>query len=147
MKKKKRLKPKIRILLTFIIAIVLFGYVSFCMINYNISRKNYEVETQELQNKLHELKDKETDLNQEISKLKDDDYLARYAREEYLYSKEGEYVIKIEDKKEDNTKTKKSETKVSQHVIILNIVIVLIIISGIIIFLVKNKSKKIKYQQ
>ena len=43
----------------------------------------------------------------EIQKLKDPDYLARYARENYLYSKDGEYIIKIEEKdketKEEST--------------------------------------------
>ena len=34
--------------------------------------------------------------------LKDVDYLARYARENYLYSKDGEIVLKIEDDEDDN---------------------------------------------
>lgn len=103
MKKKMHLKLKIRTLLTFIITIVLFGYLSFSVIYYQVSVKKYEKEHLELQEKLYELKDQEVDLNNEIIKLKDEDYLARYAREEYLYSKEGEYVIKIEEKEEENS--------------------------------------------
>lgn len=35
-------------------------------------------------------------LKSEILKLQDDEYLARYAREKYLYSKDGELIIKID---------------------------------------------------
>ena len=144
MKKKRRLKLKLRTLLTFIIAIILFGYVSFSMVNYSVSKLKYESEEKKLQNKLHELKDKETDLNQEISKLKDDDYLARYAREEYLYSKDGEYVIKIEDKENQDSPSKEEEIKIPEYVIILNTLIVGTIIAGITLFIIKNKNTKKK---
>ena len=100
------------------------------MVNYSVSKLKYESEEKKLQNKLHELKDKETDLNQEISKLKDDDYLARYAREEYLYSKDGEYVIKIEDKENQDSPSKEEEIKIPEYVIILNTLIVGTIIAG-----------------
>ena len=50
-------------------------------------------EKQELNNKLADLKDKEAAL-----KLQDPDYIARYAREKYLYSKDGEFIIKIPEK-------------------------------------------------
>ena len=39
----------------------------------------------------------EEELNDEINKLQDPEYMARYAREKYLYSKKGEIIIKIED--------------------------------------------------
>ena len=38
----------------------------------------------------------EEKLQSEIIKLQDPDYVARYAREKYLYSKDGEIIIKIE---------------------------------------------------
>ena len=34
-------------------------------------------------------------LNMEVEKLKDPDYVARYAREQFLYSKDGEFNIRI----------------------------------------------------
>ena len=40
------------------------------------------------------LEEEET-LKSEIVKLQDDEYIARYAREKYLYSKDGEIIIKI----------------------------------------------------
>ena len=43
------------------------------------------------------LKDKEDELNNTVTKLQDPDYVARYAREKYLYSKDGEIIIRIPD--------------------------------------------------
>ena len=40
-------------------------------------------------------------LNQEIIKLQDPEYLARYAREKYFYSKDGELIIKLPDEEEN----------------------------------------------
>lgn len=42
------------------------------------------------------LSEEET-LKDEINKLQDPEYMARYAREKYLYSKKNEIIIKIED--------------------------------------------------
>ena len=96
--KKRKVKLKVRTLVVFTITIMIFGYLSYSGIYYLVSKKNYESEKIVLQDKLNNLKDKETDLNSEINKLKDDDYLARYARDEFLYYKKGEYVIRIEEK-------------------------------------------------
>ena len=43
------------------------------------------------------LKDEEDKLNSDIKKLKDPEYVARYAREKYMYSKDGELIIRIPD--------------------------------------------------
>lgn len=39
--------------------------------------------------------EEEESLKSEITKLKDPEYVAKYAREKYLYSKNGELIIKI----------------------------------------------------
>jgi cell division protein DivIC len=39
----------------------------------------------------------EENLKDEINKLQDPEYMAKYAREKYLYSKDDEIVIKIEE--------------------------------------------------
>jgi len=46
---------------------------------------------------LEKLKDKEEELNKTVTKLQNPDYVARYAREKYLYSKDGEIIIRIPD--------------------------------------------------
>lgn len=42
------------------------------------------------------LKD-EANLEDDVKKLQDPEYVAKYAREKYLYTKEGEYVIDLSD--------------------------------------------------
>ena len=42
-----------------------------------------------------ELLEEEASLTSEVTKLHDDEYVARYAREKYMYSLPGEYIIKI----------------------------------------------------
>lgn len=87
---------------TFIICYFIFTLVTTVINIYSLNK-----EEKELQNKLTELKSDATSLKTEITKLQDKDYVARYARENYLYTKDGEYVIKIDKSKEKATTTKK----------------------------------------
>ena len=48
-----------------------------------------------LEHELTSLKEKEEELKVDADKLQNPDYIARYAREKYRYSKEGEYVLQI----------------------------------------------------
>ena len=41
------------------------------------------------------LMEEEKQLKSDVNKLQDPDYVARYAREKYLYTKDGELIIKI----------------------------------------------------
>lgn len=52
-------------------------------------------EKKELEERLVKLQEEEKALKLDASKLQDPDYVARYAREKYLYSKDGEFIIKI----------------------------------------------------
>ncbi len=61
--------------------------------------------------RIHEMKNEEKKLNQEreklldeedkiqadIKRLSDPDYIARYVREKYMYSKEGELILRIKE--------------------------------------------------
>ncbi len=53
-------------------------------------------EKNELLTTLNSTKSEKKYLENEIERLKDEEYVARYAREKYLFSKEGEYIIKIQ---------------------------------------------------
>ena len=59
-------------------------------------------EASELEAQLADLKDNEEKLESEINRLQDPEYLARYAREKYFYSKENELIIRIPEKEENN---------------------------------------------
>ncbi len=100
-KKKINKKAKTRIFLFFIIfgsIITSLSYSFFSNVSKIIEIKN---EKQALNDKLVTLKDEEDKLNSDIKKLKDPDYVARYAREKYMYSKDGELIIRLPD--DDNT--------------------------------------------
>lgn len=132
--------------------LMIFGTIScfimlFCLVNlitYSYKIKKLSDEEANLTIKLKELKDEELDLKNEVTKLKDPEYLARYARENYLYTKDGEYVIKV-----DENKTKKQNIKTSN---IINEYKIYIIITALlllftIIYILKtlkssSKSKK-----
>ena len=73
------------------------SYSFFSNVNKIVSIKK---EKQVLNNRIAELTDEEKVLNSDIKKLEDPEYVARYAREKYLYSKDGELIIRIPD--EDN---------------------------------------------
>ncbi|MDD6272562.1 MAG: septum formation initiator family protein [bacterium] len=90
-------KTKFRVtflLLGFIISSVFFVSQFFSYITQIMKTKQeiYDLEVA-YNDKLHE----EEVLNDEISKLEDPEYLAKYAREKYLYSKKDEIIIKIEE--------------------------------------------------
>ena len=96
-KKKLNKKAKTRIFLFFVIFGSIIGSLSysfFTNVGKIIEIKN---EKQALNVKLSDLKDEEEALNSDIKKLNDPDYVARYAREKYLYSKNGELIIRIPD--------------------------------------------------
>lgn len=52
-------------------------------------------ENEQLNQKLIALKEKEIQLAVDVEKLEDPEYIARYAREKYLFSKDGEIILKI----------------------------------------------------
>ncbi|MBR2139183.1 MAG: septum formation initiator family protein [Bacilli bacterium] len=90
-------KTKFRVtflLLGLIISSVFFVSETFSYVSQIIKTRN-EIESLKLayENKLEE----EEDLNKLYKKLEDPEYMARYTREKYLYSKKNEIIIKIED--------------------------------------------------
>ena len=54
-----------------------------------------KIEKKELSSKLVSLKEEEEKLQVEADKLQDPEYVAKYAREKFLYSGKNEYIVKI----------------------------------------------------
>ncbi len=97
MAKKRSKKVKIRMFFLIALFTSIIGYLSYNFFS-NISKiMEIKREKSELNVKLADLKDEENTLNTDIKKLKDPDYVARYAREKYMYSKDGELIIRIPD--------------------------------------------------
>ena len=90
-------KTKFRVtflILGFIISSVLFVSSIFSYVTQIIQTKE---EINQMKNAYIEMLEEEDELNDEINRLQDPEYLAKYAREKYLYSKNDEIIIKIED--------------------------------------------------
>ncbi len=93
--KKVTKKDRRRITLLIIIFIPLLTIFMSNMFSYWSQIYNNIKEKKELELLYREILEEEETLKSEIVKLQDDEYVARYAREKYLYSKDGEIIIKI----------------------------------------------------
>ena len=95
---KKRRRVKTNFKRAFLITVFCLVINSFVIIYVGGIFKNVIVlkkEQQELSGTLVELKEKEETLKAEVNKLQDPDYIAKYAREKFMYSGDGEYIIRI----------------------------------------------------
>ena len=85
------------------IGFLLFSVVIFILIlistvfNDLVQIYNNRTQTEELSIRKQELLEEEKSLKSEVIKLQDPDYIARYAREKYLYTKDGERILTIID--------------------------------------------------
>ena len=91
---------KRRMFLFFSIFLLLLGYVSYSSFCYWKQILINKRETKQLELRYLELLENREVLEKDVIKLQDPDYVAKYAREKYLYSKDGELIIKIIDEKE-----------------------------------------------
>ena len=95
-KTKVSVKKNVRRLLVFgffSLFVIVFVLMSVYKVINQIVDKYKEAD--ELEKRIATLTEEEENLNNEINKLQDQDYLARYAREKYFYSKNGELIIRI----------------------------------------------------
>ena len=94
---KRTKKDKRRILLGTLVILIMICYLSFFVYRYwnQILAKNNEKKI--LEAKYESLLKEEDELNNEITKMQDSEYAAKYAREKYGYSKDNEVIIKFED--------------------------------------------------
>lgn len=95
MTNREKSQARIRIYLVVIVGLLTFlGYEMYSY--WPKIYANYK-EKSELQKQYNELLDQENTLSGDIKKLQDPNYIARFAREKYLYSKNGEIIIRIVD--------------------------------------------------
>ena len=99
MAKKKKVKKKATRIATFgilsIILIIIISATLFTVFKDIISKYK---EKNELKQELVSLQEKKEELETDVKKLEDPEYLARYAREKYFYSKDGELILRIPEK-------------------------------------------------
>ncbi len=92
-KKKRKLKKRAFIC---IFSVVLIFVMSINIVSTLSKVVLLNQEKKILKGVLVEKQDEKAYLEGEMTRLEDDEYVARYAREKYLFSKKGEYIIKIQ---------------------------------------------------
>lgn len=98
-KKKITKKSKRRLMIFGITSLVLIVYFCITFVSYIYNFVSLKDEEKKLNDELYVLKEEKKQLKTEIQMLNDTDYIIRYAKEKYLYSTEGEYVIKLSEEK------------------------------------------------
>ena len=95
-KKKYTIKTKSRMFIFFLVfgvSIFTLGYrllINLYQINYMNEQKKV------LEHEIDVLSEEKDVLEADIEKLSNPDYIAKYVREKYLYSKSGELIIRFE---------------------------------------------------
>ena len=143
MAKKKVSKASKRRLVVFgTISLLIIFYFIFSAGYYTYKIYNLKIEEKRLNEKLNELEKNEKTLSTDIEKLKDPEYLAKYAREAYSYSKEDEIIIQKykEEEQEENEEIK--FTMNDKYILGGCVGIIALIIIYIIIKSIKHKKKK-----
>ena len=98
MAKAKVKKKKDKTIRNLLIFVVLFLVILVATVfNDILIIKSNKEETKEYSELYENLLEEEASLNSEVIKLQDPDYIARYAREKFMYTKDGELILKIVD--------------------------------------------------
>ena len=119
MKRKKFSRTSKRRLAFFgTLSLIVIGYAVFSFVYYSVNLLKAKNENINLENKLKSLQNDEENLKIEIKKLKDPEYIARYARENYSYSKDGEYIIKLDSSNKNEKQEKKQNNNYIYYVVI-----------------------------
>lgn len=93
MKKTKKEKKRLFVISTIIILLIISLVNSVAQDWLQILDNNNKYE--QLTKEYNALLSEEEKLVSEVTKLQDDDYVARYAKEKYMYSGDGETIIRM----------------------------------------------------
>lgn len=94
-KVKRKIKPRRRAVFFTLVSLSIIVVMTLTIGRYWIEIFEKYQEKKALELELTALKEKEEELQVDANKLQNPDYVARYAREKYLYSKDGEYILQI----------------------------------------------------
>lgn len=123
-KASKELKRRLTVFVPLCVFFIIYFVYTFAYHTYSIIELTNQ--KKELKEYYNDLKLDEEDLNDKIQKFSDKEYLARYARENYSYSTNNEYIIKITDDIEEDID--KTNELINKNYIIIGLSVVLILI-------------------
>ena len=93
--KRKSKKAKIRVFIFLPVCLIILGAIFVMIGSYWVKIYEKHQEKNNLENEIIALKEKEEQLKVEVDRLEDPDYVARFAREKYMYSKDGEIILRL----------------------------------------------------
>ena len=95
--KKLGLKTKFRV--TFLVIGLIISNIVFISSAFSYFTQIYKTKSEinELKEQYNDKLTEEEDLKAQINKLQDPEYMAKYAREKYLYSGKNEIILKMDD--------------------------------------------------
>ena len=96
-KKKRTSKRKIRILFAFLVFMGITSVLGYNLYSNVSGIRKLMLEKKELSEKIFKLQEEKEELETDIKKLEDNDYIAKYVREKYFYSKDGELILRMDD--------------------------------------------------
>lgn len=131
--------------------LTVFGSLSLCAILWFIISLIYNIyiindlynDKKELKNQYDLLVEEAEQLKLDINRLNDPEYLADYARENYLYSKEGEYIIQIGEEVTETQETIDAiNLSINKNYVLIALGFLIILIFMYILLKGKNNSHK-----
>ena len=96
---KRKSKAKYRLCLFMPICLLVLTTIFVTIGSYWVQIAEKYQEKTLLEEEIIVLKEKEEELKIDVERLKDPDYVARYAREKYMYSKDGEIILRLPEDK------------------------------------------------
>ncbi|MCI5879755.1 MAG: septum formation initiator family protein [Bacillales bacterium] len=139
MARKTTAQVKRRLVLTVPITLAIILATTFTSVLELKKIRSYEKEKKTLTLELEKLKEDAESLNLEINRLNSPEYIARYAREKFLYTKDGEKLI-IVDELTKEQQIEESNKEIDYLTYILIGVGSLLFIT--IVYIIVKKSKK-----
>lgn len=96
-RKKYTAKTTSRMIIIFLFFVTVISTLVYTLFNNLYKINDIKNKLEELDKEKVTLLEKEEELEADIKRLSDPEYIARYAREKYLYSKEGEIILRMDE--------------------------------------------------
>ena len=104
-KQRQKILSRRRLAVFFVVAVVVCTVLVSTMLNQKAHLAEKEAQQTKVQEELMTVREQKKMLELQITKLQDDEYIAKLARKEYFLSEEGEIIFTIpkeSDEKEDD---------------------------------------------
>ena len=95
-KRKKASRHKIRFFFAFVVFSTITAILGYNLFSNIVAINEMKNEKKALKDKIAALQEEKKGLETDIKRLEDSDYIAKYVREKYFYSKDGELILRMD---------------------------------------------------